>query len=209
MEELKDKLPYNCLVVGGTNSGKSKYIVDLLRGPYRLQFEYVVLICSTLSKNDTYRGFGNNDPIFIVIQPDGSNLDEINNILSYCKELFSGFETLLILDDCAFSKDLKQRSSAFIDLAFSARHHRISVWVLTQQLTAIAKSFRENVACIVSFHNCNKTSTQILFDDYGSDLDVEHKKEYMKLLKSEHYSHICFCLRHPYQSYIEIPNVII
>jgi len=207
MDELKDKLPYNCLVVGGPNSGKSIYIVNLLQGSYRNVFEYVVLICSTYSKNETYRGFGNNDHRFIVIQPDASSIDEINNILSCCKCVFSGFETLLILDDCAFSKDLKQRSSAFIDLAFSVRHHGISVWVLTQELTAIAKPFRENVACIVSFHNCNKTSTLTLFDDYGGDLDVEHKKEYMKILKTEKYAHVCFSLRFPYHHYIEIPSI--
>ena len=30
----------------------------------------------------TYQGFANNDPRFIVISPDASNVDEVNDILS-------------------------------------------------------------------------------------------------------------------------------
>ena len=162
------------------------WLLDILRGSYRYVFEYIVLICPTFVKNKTYQGFGNNDSRFIVLSPDVDNVDEINELLTYCKELFSGQNTLIILDDCAFTKDLKQRSSKFINLAFSGRHDtEISVWVLTQQLTAIAKPFRENVACIVSIYNPNKISNQILFDEYGGDLDIVNRKSFMKLLKSE------------------------
>ena len=73
--------------------------------------------------------------------PDASNQDEINEALDCCKTLFSGFNTLIILDDCAVSQDLKKRSNKFIDLAFSGRHSKMSVWLLTQQLTSIAKAF--------------------------------------------------------------------
>ena len=122
--------------------------------------------------------------------------------------LFSGTNTLLILDDCAVSKDLKQRSNKFIDLAFSGRHDGLSVWVLTQQLTSIAKPFRENVACVVTFHNPSQVSTKTLFEDYGGDLDLYTRKKLMELLKTEKYSRQCFCLRYPFQSYLEIPAVI-
>ena len=50
-------------------------------------------------------------------------------------------------------------------------------------------------------------SNQTLFDEYGGSLDIVSRKEFMKLLKSEKYARICFCLRHPYQSYIEIPSI--
>lgn len=127
-------------------------------------------------------------------------------ILSDITEVFSGYKSLNILDDCAFSKDLKKRTNKFISLAFSGRHENISVWVLTQQLTAIAKPFRENVGCIISFFTPNKIANQTLFDEYGGDLDADQKKQFMEIFKSEKYSRICFCLRHPFQSYLEIPN---
>ena len=206
MEELKDKLPFHCIITGPTNSGKTEYLINCLRTSYKYMFEYIVLICPTYINNKTYQGFATNDPRFIVISPDASNVDEINNILSDVVTVFSGYSTLVILDDCAFTKDLKQRSNTFINLAFSGRHENISVWVLTQQLTAIAKPFRENVGCFISFYTPNKMSTQVLFDEYGGELDNEHKKHFIKILKSEKYARICFCLRHPFHTYIEIPN---
>ena len=206
MEELRDQ-NFHCIISGPTNCGKTEYLTHQLRTCYRYVFEYIVLICPTYAKNKTYQGFANNDSRFIVISPDASSEDEINQILSDVSLIFSGFRTLLVLDDCAFSRDLKQRSNKFINLAFSGRHENISVWVLTQQLTAIAKPFRENVGCIISFFSPSKVSNQELFDQYGGDLDLEHRKEFLKLLKSEKYARICFSLRHPYHSYIEIPNI--
>jgi hypothetical protein len=207
MEELKDKTPFHCIITGPTNCGKTKYLIETIRDHYRNVFVNVVLICPTYEKNDSYKGFANGDPRLLVLSPDADNVNEINEMLSLCKIVFSGENTLIILDDCAFSKDLKQRSNEFIKLAFSGRHDKISVWVLTQQLTAIAKPFRENVGCIVSFFNPAKLSNQMLFDEYGGDLDIESRKRFVKLLKSEKYSRIVFCLRHPFTCCLEIPNV--
>ena len=208
MNDLKDKLPFHCIITGPTNCGKTEYLIGQLRGEYRFAFNYIVLICPTYEKNKTYKNFANGDPRFIVIPE-----DEINNILedvetvfgspdvsSRRREVVDDIKTLVIIDDCAFTKDIKQRSNKFISLAFSGRHQNISLWVLTQQLTAIAKPFRENVACIISFFTPNRVANQTLFDEFGGDLSAEHKKEFMKILKSEKYSRICFCLRHPSSS---------
>lgn len=204
MNELKDEVPFHCIITGPTNCGKTEYLLSQLRGAYRKVFEYIVLICPTYEKNKTYKGFAGGDSGFIVIIPD-NNPDEINDILEDVEEVFAGRKTLVVLDDCAFTKDLKHRSNKFISLAFSRRHQNISLWVLTQQLTAIAKPFRENVACIISFFTPNKVANQTLFDEYGGDLSPESKKEFQRILKSEKYSRIG--LRHPYNSYVEIPNI--
>lgn len=209
MEELRDKVPFHCIITGPTNCGKTKYLTEQLRGPFRRVFEYIVLICPTYAKNKTYHRFAKGDKRFIVLSPDASNSDMINELLTDCAALFSGTNTLLILDDCAVSKDLKQRSNKFIDLAFSGRHDGLSVWVLTQQLTSIAKPFRDNVACVVTFHNPSQAGTKTLFEDYGGDLDVETRKKFAELLKTEKYSRLCFCLRYPFQSYVEIPATLI
>ena len=206
MEELKDHTPFHCIITGPTNSGKTQYLVEALRGAYRNVFEYIVLICPTYSKNKSYEGFANNDPRFIVLSPDSSNENEIDDILSDVVTVFSGMKTLVILDDCAVSSDLKKRSNQFINLAFSGRHHNISLWVLTQHLTSISMLFRANAGCIISFFTPNKTSNQTLFDEYGGNLDLETRKEFMNILKSGKYARICFCLRHPFNSYLEIPN---
>ena len=38
-------IPFNVLVVGPSNSGKSKFVVDPLYAPFRGKFDYIVLIC--------------------------------------------------------------------------------------------------------------------------------------------------------------------
>lgn len=208
MDELKDKIPFHCIITGPTNCGKTKYLIDKLRDTYRYVFDYIVLICPTYARNKTYRNFAKGDKRFIVLSPPNEE-DEINNILEDIETVFNDKnQTLVILDDCAFTKDLKQRSNRFISLAFSGRHQNISLWVLTQQLTAIAKPFRENVACIICFHTPNNKANQTLFDEFSGDLSPECKKEFKQILQSEKYSRICFCLRHPYQAYVEIPNNI-
>ena len=193
------------IITGPTNCGKTEYLIEQLRGPFRKVFEYIVLICPTYAKNRTYRGFAQGDKRFLILSPDSSNSDEIDSLLTDVSELFSGTNTLLILDDCAVSKDLKNRSNKFVDLAFSGRHHGLSVWVVTQQLTSIAKPFRENVSCVVAFHNPSQIGMKTLFDDYGGDLDTETRKKFMKLLKTERYSRLCLCLRYPFECYLEIP----
>ena len=75
--------------------------------------------------------FAENDPDFLVITPDEEKIDLW---LKFVYKEFNGTNTLIILDDCAVSKDLKQRSNELVKLAFSANHSGISVWVLTQQL---------------------------------------------------------------------------
>ena len=74
---------------------------------------------------------------------------EVEMWLELVRYLFEGTNTLIILDDCAASKDVKGRTGELVQLAFSARHIGISVWVLAQKMTSITASFGENVAAIV------------------------------------------------------------
>ena len=55
------KLPFNALIVGPTNSGKTQYLLNQLRGPFKGKFDYIVLLCPTFVKNKTYKGFVDRD----------------------------------------------------------------------------------------------------------------------------------------------------
>ena len=61
------KLPFNALIVGPTNSGKTQYLLNQLRGPFKGKFDYIVLLCPTFVKNKTYKGFVDRDPHIYVI----------------------------------------------------------------------------------------------------------------------------------------------
>ena len=186
MKELVNKTPFHCIITGPTNCGKTRFLVDKLRGPFRYVFEYIILICPTYIHNKTYEGFARGDPRFFVFYP--VDLEQVEELLQACRTLFSGTNTLIILDDCAVSKELKKRSNEFIRLAFSGRHEGLSVWVLTQQLTSIAKPFRDNVACVVAFHNPSKVSTKCMFEDHGNGIDADMRTVLTNELKSNEYS---------------------
>ena len=143
------KLPFNALIVGPTNSGKTQYLLNQLRGPFRGKFDYIVLFCPTFVKNKTYEGFVDRDPHIWVI---ACLQHEIETELRVASYFFAGTNTLFVLDDCAASKDVKGRTGQLVNLGFSAQHDGISVWVLTQQITSIAKPYRDNIAAIVLFY---------------------------------------------------------
>ena len=81
MDELADKIPFNCIITALTNGGKTRYLIDKLRGSFRYLFENIILICPTYAKNKTYQNCAKGDKNFFVFMPDASNQDEINDIL--------------------------------------------------------------------------------------------------------------------------------
>ena len=81
-------------------------------------------------------------------------------------------------------------------LGFSARHAGISVWVLTQQLSSIAKPFRENVAAIVLFYTPSAKTTKAIFEEYAGELSHEELKKMIARLKERKFAHLIFSLRH-------------
>ena len=133
------KIPFNALIVGSTNSGKTQDILNQLHGPFRGKFDYIVLLCPTIVFYETYDYFVDNEPRIYVIN---CQQHEVEAYLMLASFHFEKTNTLIILDDCAASKDMKGRTSRLVNLGFSARHSDLSVWVLTQQITSIAKPFR-------------------------------------------------------------------
>ena len=123
---------------------------------------------------------------------------EIESCLRLASYFFEKTNTLFVLDDCAASKDVKGRTSQLVNLGFSARHDGISVWVLTQQITSIAKPFRENVAAIVLFYTPSGKTTKAIFEDYAGEITHEEYKELIAWLKKNKLAHLVFSLRYPY-----------
>ena len=101
-----------------------------------------MLISLTLAYNRTlYRVDERDQRLYVLI----CEQHQVEIWLKLASFAFEGTNTLVILDDCTASKDVKGRTGDLVKLGFSARHAGISVWVLTQQLSSIAKPFRENV----------------------------------------------------------------
>jgi len=93
-----------------------------------------------------------------------------------------------VLDDCAASKDVKGQTGELVKLGFSARHSGISVWVLTQQLSSIAKPFRENVAVIVLFYTPSAKTTKAIFEEYAGELTQDKLRQMIARLKERKFA---------------------
>ena len=190
-----NNIPFNALIVGPTNSGKTQFLVNQLFGPFRGKFDYIVLICPTFAHNRTLYRFAERDPRFYPIICEQHHVENWLKVASF---YFEGTNTLIVLDDCASSKDVKGRTGELVNLGFSARHFGISVWVLTQQLSSITKPFRDNVAAIVLFYTPSAKTTKTIFEEYAGELSHEELRQMIVRLKERKFAHLIFSLRHPF-----------
>jgi len=189
-------LPFKALIVGPTNSGKTRFLVSQLCCSFRGRFDYVVLICPTFAHNRTLYRFAERDPRLYVIICEQHQVEIWLKLASFS---FEGTNALIVLDDCAASKDVKGRTGELVKLGFSARHSGISVWVLTQQLSCIAKPFRENVAAIVLFYTPSAKTTKAIFEEYAGELSHDELWQMIARLKERKVAHLIFSLRHPFE----------
>ena len=187
-------IPFNVLIVRPTNSGKTQFLVNQLCGPFCGKFDYVVLICPTFAYNKTLHRFAERDPrLYVII----CEQHEVENWLKIASFYFEGTNTLIVLDDCAASKYVKGRKGELVKLGFSARHAGISVWMVTQQLSSIAKPFQENVAAIVLFYTPSAKTTKAIFEEYASELSHAELRQMIARLKERKFAHLIFSLRQP------------
>ena len=189
-------IPFNALIVGPTNCGKTQFLVKQLTGPFRGRFDCVVLICPTFAYNKTLYRFAERDPrLYVII----CEQHHVEFWLKVARIAFEGTNALIVLDDCASSKDVKGRTGELVRLGFSARHEGISVWVVTQQLSSIAKPFRENVAAIVFFYTPSAKTIKSIFEEYAGELSHGEIKQMVTKLKERNFAHLIFSLRHPFR----------
>ena len=165
--------------------GKTNYLLEMLEKEYNEHFDYIFLICPTFEWNKTYEKWKyDKDEDYIAIPCDK---DDVEFYLKYVVKYAVGTNSPIILDDCASSKCVKNRTSELVKLAFSARHFNLSTIVITQQLTSVAKPYRENISKLVTFYNPNRK-------------DINEIKN---ILKTKKYSKLEISLRHPYGYQIE------
>ena len=195
------------IIVGPTGCGKSYYVVSYLRGVMRKKFNNIILICPTYIYNQAYKDFCRGDPGFLVLIPNASDEGEIDNLLRLCSIVYDRGENLIIIDDCSFSRDVKRKTSELVRLFCSGRHLGISIMLLTQQFTSVAKVLRDNASHIISFHNPSKKDFDTLLDSCGSSLSTQDSEKLRTALKEHKYSTLSFSLRHPYEIILEIPTV--
>ncbi len=196
--------PFNMMIVGMTGCGKTYYLLEMIEKEYFRHFEYIFLICPTYNWNKTYQEWEYKDSErFYPIPCDQNSVDDF---LKYIMDNFKGTNSLIILDDCASTQSVKNRTSELVNLAFSARHYGFSTIVITQQLTSITKPYRENIAKLVTFYNPSKKDMQAITDDF-LNVEKEEIKDIVQKLKNNKYSRLEISLRCPYTHEVIIPKI--
>ena len=191
-----EKKPFNMIIVGMTCCGKTHCLLNFLEREYKNYFDHIFLICPTFQWNKTYENWKyDEDEDFIAIPCDQ---DEVEKYLKIVVDFSKGSKLLIILDDVASGKDVKNRCSELVKLGFSARHYNLSVVVITQQLTSIAKPFRENVSKLVTFYNPNKKDMKTILEEYSGVNNRNELQKIMKTLKNKRYSNLEISLIFPY-----------
>src|SRR6185436_15254629 len=200
--------PFNMLISGMTNSGKTHYLLDLLESDYKHKFDYIFIVCSTFHYNKTYERkfiYDDQDVIPLIVS------DKLNDVL---EELFKRYastrvcdkyvdeQTLIIIDDCTNLYDAKLKATALTKLTFHGRHANISVWILTQKYNAIVKDFRENISVLVLFYDKNKESREAAFKENDIGLSSDEKDKIVKELKSRKGAKVVLRLVQPFEFYI-------
>ena len=151
-QQYTDLLPKDthAAIVGQTGCGKTVFILDLLEGPYREFFQHIVVLCPTVRHNKTYhqRPWIWADPEVYVVDPG----ERLHDYLRAFYLVFQGEPTLYVTDDCSATKALTKKKDMLSELAFSGRHAKQSVWVLTQKYNSVLKDLREQTRWVALFH---------------------------------------------------------
>ena len=168
----------------------------MLEKDYMGVFTFIFLICPTFEYNTTYRSWKyESDEDYIVIPCAQEHVEYwLKYVVKHCK----GTNSLIILDDCASSNSMKNRSSELVMLGFSARHYGISTIVITQQLTSIAKPYRDNLTKMAVFYNSDGDDMHMLFHKYLEGTTQEERASIKSTLKKQKYSKLEVNLICPY-----------
>ena len=135
------KEPHNSIFTGPTSCGKTRRMLDLIDHEYGHHFDNIVILCPTLRWNETYleRAWVWEDDYVFPVEPKGNLLEIIRKLSA----LFSGEETLFVVDDVIADETLDKRRQPLLELAISGRHRKHSLWLLTQSYTAIPKIYAD------------------------------------------------------------------
>ena len=184
-----------------TACGKTHYLLEMLEKEYKNHFDYIFIVCPTLEDNKTYQQSDQTDPDVYALPVDHDNVD---NILREITQFAKNTNTLIIIDDCASGNDVKNRTSELVKLGCSGRHTGLSSIVITQQLTSIAKPYRENISKIVTFYNSFKGTMGYIFDNY-LDVGKDEEKRIKNTLKNNDYARLEILTVRPYTHKVIIP----
>lgn len=99
---------FHMAIVGRTGSGKTRYLLSLLRGEFFKKFNAIFLICPTFEKNQAYDSFYTDDKFYVL----PGLVENIENSISMARdEATKYYRSLIIFDDIIGTPTLNSRTT--------------------------------------------------------------------------------------------------
>ena len=89
------KFPHSAMFVGVTACGKTEFLLRLLETVYKNHFEFIIILCPTISDNETYlsrKWILDDKNVFIVCDVEG----KLNEWIKLFKNTLKGHQTLIV-----------------------------------------------------------------------------------------------------------------
>ena len=183
------------LVCGGTGSGKSTFIIQMLKSIFKKVFHDVFVIMPENSMNS----ISEKDNVFKkYIDPENIyhtyDVDILKEIYEKIEENASqGYYSLLLCDDYGNLLKAKQESKILQSMFLKNRHLRLSVFVLCQSWYQAPKIIREICNNAILF-NTSKSQNEKFFEEI-MNIKKQNFNELMKRLPTTH-DYILVSLKH-------------
>jgi len=173
------------IISGGTGSGKTSFVVKMLRSVMKKVFHEIILLMPEAS----FSSIAEKDNPFLKIPRDNIyhsfDADTLSTIYARIEEnAADGYFTLLIIDD--FGADLKNKQNEYIlnTIFLKQRHLRVSTLLLVQNFYMVPKKMREIATNLVMF-NTNKSQNQKVFRELF-DLKEQQFNALIRMLPTAH-----------------------
>ena len=181
------KFPHSAMFVGVTACSKTEFLLKLLETVYKNHFEFIVILCQTISDNKMYlskKWIFDDKNVFIVCDLEG----KLNEWIRLFKNALKGQQTLFIIDDCSAEGEINKKRDALSELAFSSRHRNHSLVVLTQKYNSVSKDVREQIKWLCLFSMKGRDSFEGCLRENDVIPDKNKRNRFKKCLQDRPYS---------------------
>ena len=106
------KFPHSAMFIGVTACRKTEFLLRLLETVYKDHFEFIVILCPTISDNKTYlsRKWIFDDKNVVIV----CDLEKkLNEWIKLFKSALKGHQTLFIIDDCSAEGKIKKNEMLY------------------------------------------------------------------------------------------------
>ena len=205
IKNYKFKVPANMLIAGLTQSGKTKWLRSYV---YHNQDKYrkIVVMSSSAKYNNDYDFIDKRYVLDPSVEDDCCKLVAVVRAAKIAKLGNAEFQVLIVIDDFIGTK-MKTHSGKmgqFIDkLITSGRHIGISMCFLTQRLTKVSPTIRDNCLYVLITKIKMDEVMNMIYPMQSEIVGKERFWEYYRRNTSERYSSLLIQTVDPY-----MPNLV-